>query len=107
MALTGKFNLRQTFWGKVVLQVEEEVQPMWGRSKPLKRRWRDAKVLDLASPALRPLLDLRNNPYLVRTAPTSAREAHPPQGTSDGLVVDDIDAGRTSRLEIRQQRSTH
>ena len=29
MALTGKFQFRKTFWGKVVLQVEEEVKPLW------------------------------------------------------------------------------
>lgn len=105
MALTGKFNLRQTFWGKVVLQVEEEVRPWWARGKPPRRRWRDAKVLDLASPALRPLLDLRANPYLVRAAPAAQRAAPEAAGVPvDGMLAAEREEGR---LEIRAQRSTH
>ncbi len=65
MALTGRFNLRKTFTGRIVLQVEEEVQSFWGRmtGRPkLHRRWRDAGVLDLAAPELRSLVDLRFRP---------------------------------------------
>jgi len=65
MALTGRFNLRKTFTGRIVLQVEEEVQGFWGRmmGRPkLHRRWRDANVLDLAAPELRSLVDLRFRP---------------------------------------------
>jgi hypothetical protein len=65
MALTGRFNLRKTFGGRIVLQVEEEVEGFWGRmmGRPkLHRRWRDAKVLDLAAPELRSLVDLRFRP---------------------------------------------
>jgi hypothetical protein len=65
MALTGRFNLRKTFTGRIVLQVEEEVNGLWGRmtGKPkLHRRWRDATVLDLAAPELRALVDLRFRP---------------------------------------------
>lgn len=65
MALTGRFNLRKTFTGRIVLQVEEEVQGLWGRmtgSAKLHRRWRDANVLDLAAPELRALVDLRFRP---------------------------------------------
>src|SRR4051812_41116500 len=40
----------KTFWGKLVLQVEEEVKPFW-QSKP-KRRWRDATPMDLAAPEI-------------------------------------------------------
>ena len=42
MGLTGKFKFRKTLWGKIVLQLEEEVKPFWSRSKPahLKQRWR-------------------------------------------------------------------
>ena len=46
MAVTGHFEFRKTFWGKLVLRVEEEVKPFW-QSKP-KRRWRDAALMDLA-----------------------------------------------------------
>jgi hypothetical protein len=65
MALTGRFNLRKTFTGRIVLQVEEEVQSFWGRmtgKTKLHRRWRDANVLDLAAPELRSLVDLRFRP---------------------------------------------
>lgn len=65
MALTGRFNLRKTFTGRIVLQVEEEVMGFWsrmfGKARP-HRRWRDANVLDLAAPELRSLVDLRFRP---------------------------------------------
>src|SRR5215210_4276672 len=66
MGLTGKFDLRKTFWGKVVLQVEEEVKPFWPRSKPgpAKKRWRDATLMDLAAPEMRTLIDMRFKPHL-------------------------------------------
>ena len=32
MGLTGKFDLRKTVRGKIVLQIEEEVKPFWSRS---------------------------------------------------------------------------
>jgi len=75
MALTGRFNLRKTFTGRIVLQVEEEVQGMWARltRRPkLHRRWRDANVLDLAAPELRSLVDLRFRP---RYMPQSSEPA--------------------------------
>ncbi len=75
MALTGRFNLRKTFTGRIVLQVEEEVQGFWGRmtGRPkLHRRWRDASVLDLAAPELRSLVDLRFRPrYMPQTYETA------------------------------------
>ena len=61
MALTGKFKFRETFWGKVVLQVEDEVRPAWPSN--LGRRWRDATPMDLVTPELRSLLTLRFWPY--------------------------------------------
>jgi hypothetical protein len=66
MGLTGKFDLRKTFWGKVVLQVEEEVKPLWRRSVPgpAKKRWRDATLMDLAAPEMRTLIDMRFKPHL-------------------------------------------
>src|SRR5690349_7191119 len=66
MGLTGKFRFRKSLWGKIVLQVEEEVKPFWSRSKPevLKRRWRDATLMDLAAPEMRPLIDMRFKPRL-------------------------------------------
>ncbi len=65
MALTGRFNLRKTWTGRIVLQVEEEVAGFWSRmigKAKLHRRWRDANVLDLAAPELRSLVDLRFRP---------------------------------------------
>jgi hypothetical protein len=65
MGLTGKFKFRKTLWGKIVLQLEEEVKLFWSRSKPLKRRWRDATLMDLAAPELRALIDLRYKPHFM------------------------------------------
>ncbi|EIM26144.1 hypothetical protein [Microvirga lotononidis] len=75
MALTGRFNLRKTFTGRIVLQVEEEVMGFWsrmfGKARP-HRRWRDANVLDLAAPELRSLVDLRFRPrYMPQTSEMS------------------------------------
>jgi hypothetical protein len=74
MALTGRFNLRKTFTGRIILQVEEEVQGFWARmtGRPkMRRRWRDANVLDLAAPELRSLVDLRFRPrYMPQTQET-------------------------------------
>jgi hypothetical protein len=66
MPLTGKFRFRKSLWGRIVLQVEEEVRSFWSRSKPsaLKQRWRDATLMDLAAPELRPLIDIRFRPHL-------------------------------------------
>lgn len=64
MSLTGRFTLRRTIGGKIVLQVEEEVKRLWPFSRwhPTKRRWRDATIMDLAQSELRPLMDLRYKP---------------------------------------------
>jgi hypothetical protein len=67
MALTGRFSFRKTWTGKVVLQLEEEVKTVWplSRSKPFRRRWRNAKLMDLAAPELRALMDLRYKPQFL------------------------------------------
>jgi hypothetical protein len=67
MALTGRFTFRRTFMGKIVLQVEEEVKAIWpmSRKSPYTRRWRNANLMDLASPELRPLMDLRYKPQFM------------------------------------------
>ncbi len=49
MGLTGKFKFRKTLRGKIVLQVEDEVKPFWYKAGVLKRRWRDATLMDLAA----------------------------------------------------------
>jgi hypothetical protein len=65
MALTGQYQFRKTFAGKVVLQVEEEAPTFWswfGKHRT-KKRWRDATLMDLSAPALRILLDWRFKPH--------------------------------------------
>jgi hypothetical protein len=76
MGPTGKFKFRKALWGKIVLQIEEEVKPFWSRSKPvaLKRCWRDAPLMDLADPQMRPLIDMRFRPHL-RSQSSFASEA--------------------------------
>jgi len=79
MALTGRFNFRKTFTGRIVLQVEEEVRGFWSRMRgtnKLHRRWRDATMMDLAAPELRSLVDLRFRP---RYSP----QAYEPSPTAD------------------------
>ena len=70
MSLTGRFNFRRTWTGKIVLQVEDERRSMFG--KGFRKRWRDANVLDLAAPALRRLIDLRLKPQYLADAPPAA-----------------------------------
>jgi len=65
MALTGRFDFRKTLTGKIALRVEEEVPAFWSRSgqRPMKKRWRDATLIDLAAPEMRALIDLRFRPH--------------------------------------------
>ena len=66
MALTGQYQFRKTFGGKVVLQVEEEAPTFWswiGKHRT-KKRWRDATLMDLSAPVLCVLLDWRFKPHL-------------------------------------------
>ena len=71
MALTGRFNFRRSWFGKLVLEVEEEAKPFFSRDKKaLKRRWRKATLIDLAQPEMRALIDLRFQPqFMARTMP--------------------------------------
>ena len=73
--LTGRIDFRRTFWGRIVLQVEEESVARWSlrREKPLRRRWRSATVIDLTKVEMRPLIDLRNR----RSAPPRPLEPTP------------------------------
>lgn len=63
MTLTGRFNFRKSRTGKIILQVEEERRPLWSFSSrgQVRHRWRDARSLDLALPALRSLVELRDH----------------------------------------------
>jgi hypothetical protein len=71
MSLTGRFCFRRTFWGKVVLCVEEEKKSWFGKDAAPKTRWRDATLIDLTDHALRGLLELRDN------ATSSAQQQRP------------------------------
>jgi len=88
MALTGRFNLRKTFSGRIILQVEEEVKSVWSlfsRQPKFRRRWRDAKAMDLPAAELRALMDLRNRPRFVAQAfePTQIVRSTPrPEGAT-------------------------
>jgi hypothetical protein len=79
MALTGRFTFRRSLGGKIILQVEEEYRSLWFFSshRPLKKRWRDANLMDLAAPELRALIDLRYKPQFMAQydylAPDSAQ----------------------------------
>ena len=86
MGLTGRFNLRKTFSGRIILQVEEEKKSFWSffaKEVKLRRRWRDATMMDLAAVELRPLMDMRDRTYnpfshlATRTPPQPAREPEP------------------------------
>ena len=88
MPLTGKFKFRKTLWGKTVLQLEEEVKPFWSKSGAPKRRWRDATLMDLAAPEMRPLIDMRFRPHLRALgglAPEATSVSHE-RAEGDGLV---------------------
>ena len=91
MRLTGRFNFRRTFTGKLVLQLEEEVKAHWplSRTSPTRRRWRDANVMDLTKPELRTLVDLRNRPHFITQPFVPAEEAAPvlSQPALDGFPV--------------------
>ncbi len=94
MSLTGRFTFRRTLWGKIVLQVEEEVRPIWRfwRKDARRLRWRDATLMDLTQVKLRPLMDLRFRPRFdwvrvfsrCREVPSVSRPLWPvePRGTA-------------------------
>ena len=86
MGLTGRFNLRKTFSGRIILQVEEEKKSFWScfaKEPKLRQRWRDATMMDLAAVELRPLMDMRDRTHnlfsglATRTPPQPAREPEP------------------------------
>ena len=62
MPLTGRFDFRKTFSGKLVLILEDvrALSPL--RKGSTRRRWRKATVMDLAATELRPMMDHRSKP---------------------------------------------
>ena len=87
MRLTGRFNFRRTWTGKLVLQVEEEVKARWpaSRTAPVRRRWRNADVMDLTKHELRALVDLRGRPQFAAPAYVVPDEA--PQSLMEDFAV--------------------
>jgi hypothetical protein len=84
MSLTGRFEFRRTWTGKIILQIEEEVKSPWPRRKAVfRRRWRNATVMDLANPEMRPLIDLRRRGRVFPSSePLSRPEDAPVSGAS-------------------------
>ena|SRR5215204_7713049 len=64
MALTGRFDFRKTLSGRLVLLLEEDVAVFFFRlrKRSTRRRWRRARVMDLAAIEMRQLMDLRVKP---------------------------------------------
>ena len=81
MALTGRYDFRKTWTGKIVLRIEEEVPSFWGRGKSAqtKKRWRDANLMDLTARELRVLMDSRLRPLLMAQYGAPGAAAGPKQ----------------------------
>src|SRR5215207_9550731 len=103
MGLNGKYRFRKTLWGRIVLQIEEEVKPFWVRSKPevLKPRWRDATLMDLAAPEMRPLIDMRFRPHLWARS-SFGLEATPVLREQNEAHAESETAARPQAREVRR-----
>src|SRR3712207_2732470 len=103
MSLTGRFNFRKTWFGGLTLEVEEEVKPMFGSADKLKRRWRRAKLIDLADPELRALIDPRFQPQFM------ARTHRPVTAAPNGAAGDELRgvSAPPAAPEANPQRITH
>jgi hypothetical protein len=77
MALTGRFDFRKTLSGRLVLLLEEDVAVSFSRlrKRSTRRRWRRARVIDLAAAEMRHLIDLRLKPNYQ--APVRSFVEHP------------------------------
>jgi hypothetical protein len=93
MPLTGRFDFRKTFSGKLVLMLEEDVRALSPlRKGSTRRRWRKASVMDLAATELRPLMDLRSKPnYHIPLRPVAETSTLEP-----AAVVPEIESPRIS-----------
>ena len=105
MALTGRFNFRRSWLGKLVLEVEEEAKPIFGKDKkPVKYRWRRATLIDLAQPEMRALIDLRFQPqFMARTAPRPVELSPASQADEIPSVVSTLPRSDTAA----PQRTSH
>ena len=103
--LTGRINFRRTVFGRIVLQVEEEKALRWvfWREPPLRRRWRDAGVLDLTKVEMRPLIDLRNRPWDVPAPPSmNAAPSRETRVQAELVRLPDRLANRAEELDNNQ-----
>jgi hypothetical protein len=101
MALTGRFDFRKTFSGRLVLLLEEDVAVSFSRlrKRSTRRRWRRARVMDLAAAEMRQLIDLRLKPnyqaplrrfegLAVADQPVSiVQSPHPEEANGDARVA--------------------
>ena len=94
MSLTGKFAFRRSLTGKIVLRVEEEVKVPWplSRTASFRRRWCDARLVDLAEAEMRTVMDLRNRPQLAPHSAYTAALAHAVRRRDQPLLLDDTPA---------------
>jgi hypothetical protein len=82
--LTGRFNFQRTLTGKIVLRVEEHTSSFWSRKGDLKKRWRNATLMDLTSTELRGLMDLRMKPH--SGVEVSVAPPRPMSGSGENVV---------------------
>ncbi|HEV2557004.1 MAG TPA: hypothetical protein VGU45_00090 [Microvirga sp.] len=114
MALTGRFTFKRSLWGKIILQIEEEVRNSWPASRrtPFKKRWRNANTMDLTAPELRALMDLRFKPqymaqydHLAQDGEAAAARGREPAPVRPAEAEDrSVEVERVSRFG-RPQRS--
>ena len=85
--LTGRFWFKRTWSGTLVLLVEERKprSRLFGRTGEFKLRWREARFLDFAEPALSALVDLGRlqrseigRTHFARSHPVSTPVANDP-----------------------------
>jgi hypothetical protein len=103
MALTGRFNFKRSWFGKLMLEVEDEVKPVfWSEGKPLKRHWRRATLIDLAQPEMRPLIDLRFQwQFMARTPLRMVEPAPAGASRAEELPLEVTALRRTETMPLR------
>jgi hypothetical protein len=108
MALTGRFTFRRSIGGRIILQVEEEYRSMWSlsRNRPLKKRWRDANLMDLAAPELRALIDLRYKPQFMAQYEYLAPDPAPSRPLMEGMEDRDLEGTPLPRAQLLRPAST-
>ncbi len=107
MGLTGRFDFRRKWTGKIVLRVEEEVPAFWSRSgeHKVKRRWRNATLMDLAATEMRALMDLRMRPQYMahhveveRATAIGGGDRPPVEARNNVVLLQDPDAPAAKAL---------